>query len=276
MLQLAVVFYSISLIAQIAASVIAVSLIKRANFIQYGWLYLAFALTLMTGRRISPIYYTINQNVFNLTDAALSVPISVFLLLGVLGLKKLIDKKDALNDQLSQMVKHDFLTSALSRAETFSKLTVEIERSIRTGHPIAFLSLDVDHFKLINDTYGHYTGDQVLKHIVTIIKNSLRNYDFIGRLGGEEFLIVLPETNHIVAMEVANRLRESIRESTCYTDEENLIAVTVSIGIAVLENVGKSKDISNLLQKYIHYADIAMYEAKASGRDKCCLYSNES
>jgi diguanylate cyclase (GGDEF)-like protein len=276
MLQLAVVFYSISLIAQIIASVIAVSLIKRTNFVQYGWLYFAFALTLMTGRRISPMYYTINQNVYNLTDAALSVPISIFLLLGVLGLKKLIDKKDALNDQLSQMVKHDFLTSALSRAETFSKLTVEIERSIRTGHPIAFLSLDVDHFKLINDSYGHYTGDQVLKHIVTIIKHSLRNYDFIGRLGGEEFLIVLPETNNIVAMEVANRLRESIRESTCYTDEENPIAITVSIGISVLENDGKSNDISNLLQKYIHYADIAMYEAKASGRNKCCLYSNES
>jgi len=82
MLQLAVVFYSISLMAQIAASVIAVSLIKRTNFIQYGWLYFAFALTLMTGRRISPIYYTINHNAYNLTDAALSVPISVFLLLG--------------------------------------------------------------------------------------------------------------------------------------------------------------------------------------------------
>jgi len=177
---------------------------------------------------------------------------------------------------LSQIVKHDFLTSAFSRAETFNKLTVEIERCVRTGHPIALLSLDVDHFKLINDAYGHYIGDQVLKNIVTIIKNNLRNYDFIGRLGGEEFLIVLPETNHIVATEVANRLRECISESTCYTKEENLITTTVSIGISVLENVGKSKDISNLLQKYIHYADIAMYEAKASGRDKCCLYNNES
>lgn len=276
MLQLAVVFYSISLMAQIAASVIAVSLIRRTKFIQYGWLYFAFALTLMIGRRISPIYYTINQNAYNLTDAALSVPISVFLLLGVLGLKKLIDKKDALNDQLSQMVKHDFLTSALSRAETFNKLTIEIERSTRTGHPIALLSLDVDHFKLINDAHGHYIGDQVLKNIVTIIKNNLRNYDFIGRLGGEEFLIVLPETNHIVAMEVANRLREYISESTCYTNEENLITTTVSIGISVLEDVGESNDISNLLQKYIHYADIAMYKAKASGRNKCYLYSNES
>ncbi len=274
MYYLAIFLYSLSLIAQLAAATLSVSLIKQAKNYRLGWLFLGIASSLMLGRRISPILFAINTGDFNITDAALSVPISMCLFLGIFHLKKLLSETELLKNRFSEIAKIDFLTSALSRLEVFERAQLEIARSIRTNHPLALLSLDIDHFKQINDRLGHHVGDEVLKGMVAFFKAKLRANDFIGRTGGEEFLIVLPETNEIEAMEVAERLREGLSHFCCHHVGDNQIKITVSIGIAVISLERKTDDYSKILQMYLDEADEAMYCAKKNGRNRCKLFKS--
>jgi diguanylate cyclase (GGDEF)-like protein len=273
MYLVAIFCYSLSLIAQLGAATVSVSLIKKAKKFQSGWLFLAVALSLMLGRRISPIMFAIDTSNFNILDALLSVPISGFLFLGVLGLKRLLENTNELNDKLSFITKTDFLTSALSRQETFKRISLEIARSARTKRPIALLSLDLDHFKLVNDEFGHHIGDEVLKGMVSFLKERIREIDFIGRIGGEEFLIVLPETSESKAIEVAERLREELSHFTCYQHCGKDIKITISIGVVAISPEEITNDYAMILESYLDKADIAMYEAKKNGRNQCRVYT---
>jgi diguanylate cyclase (GGDEF)-like protein len=272
MYYLALLLYALSFVAQLAAAALSISLIKHDKHYRLGWLFLGIATTLMLGRRVSPMLFAINTGHFNLVDAALAVPISGCLLLGILGIKKLLTDADALNEKLKQIIKVDYLTAALSRKETFERTQLEITRSIRTHRPIALLSLDIDHFKNINDQCGHRVGDEVLKGLVGFIKAKIRAVDFIGRVGGEEFLIVLPETNEVEAMQVAERLREGLSHFVCCQHLNHEIKLTVSIGIAMIALDKKNDNYANTLQTYVEQADEAMYVAKKSGRNQCHLF----
>lgn len=272
MLYLAIAFYSLSFIAQLSAATVSISLIKQAKRYRTCWLFLGIALSLMLGRCISPILFIIKSGHFNLLDAALSVPISGFLFLGIFGIKKLLSDTNALNEKLIQIKQFDFLTAVLSRQETFERAQLEIARSIRTKRPIALLSLDIDHFKNINDHWGHHVGDDVLKGMAGFIKTKIRAVDFIGRIGGEEFLIVLPETNEIKAMEVAERLRNSLSHFVCCVHLNHRIKITVSIGVALIALDKKNDNYADILQTYVDQADEAMYVAKKNGRNQCHLF----
>ncbi|NRF27992.1 diguanylate cyclase [Vibrio coralliilyticus] len=129
---------------------------------------------------------------------------------------------------------------------------------------LCLLLIDIDHFKRINDTYGHSVGDEALKHIVHLCEQNLRKTDILGRLGGEEFAVLLPDTTMDDALDVANRIRESVRESP-FCVEHSRLRLTVSIGIAKLQTQPHFEEL-------LEQADKAMYQAKHAGRNTIRIY----
>jgi diguanylate cyclase (GGDEF)-like protein/putative nucleotidyltransferase with HDIG domain len=156
---------------------------------------------------------------------------------------------------------HDALTGVWNRAGILELLHAQVARSQRSGASLALLVIDVDHFKTVNDTYGHLAGDQVLKHIVRLMTSSIRGYDWLGRYGGDEFLIMAPECSAEDAYSVAERLRKAVAGKSVVVDGRQ-ISVTVSIGVATSQEVGA--ELSALLDA----ADAAAYIAKNKGRNR--------
>lgn len=174
-----------------------------------------------------------------------------------------ITERMELLSQLEQQAHQDYLTGLYNRRFFISQGEREVSLAQRFKQPLTLLMLDIDHFKLVNDTYGHKIGDIVLKNLSILLKNKLRAIDIIGRLGGEEFAIILPKTSLIEARYTAERLREYIIETPVKIDNK-AISYTISIGIAVLND--QDSTIDQLLSK----ADSALYQAKREGRNKVC------
>lgn len=163
----------------------------------------------------------------------------------------------------------DPLTQIYNRRGFADIATREIERAQRFGHSLALLFLDIDHFKEVNDTYGHAAGDQILSEIAERCKNTIRNVDVISRHGGEEFLVLLLESNLKNARIIANRVQSVIKEYPFQTDT-GPISITVSIGIA------EFNEQVNGLSTLIHNADMALYKAKSSGRNRVIVFQPEA
>jgi two-component system cell cycle response regulator len=168
--------------------------------------------------------------------------------------EQLIAAREALKIQAT----HDFLTQLLNRAGIMDVLDQELNRSQRTGEPFSVILADIDHFKLINDTYGHSTGDLVLREVAGRIRTCLRSYDSVGRYGGEEFLIIVPGCDESRAFEVA----EKIRTAVCGTPVQMAGADrTITISLGVSENqLGSTSAM-------LDAADTSLYKAKNSGRN---------
>ncbi len=161
---------------------------------------------------------------------------------------------------------HDSLTSLWNRAEILAFLHRELERGQREGKPIGIALLDIDHFKAINDSFGHSSGDLVLKELARRLRAQLRSYDGLGRYGGEEFLLVLPGCDLQTTIRRLDALRCSI-DHPAFLPNPGMTAVTVSIG-ATVSRGGGTAECESLLQE----ADAALYRAKQSGRN-CLQYS---
>jgi diguanylate cyclase (GGDEF)-like protein/PAS domain S-box-containing protein len=172
------------------------------------------------------------------------------------------------NARLHELVRHqarvDALTGVYNRRHFIHLAELEFSRSERYGKSLSIILLDLDHFKDINDTYGHHTGDQVLKCVAERCQANIRSADIMGRYGGEEFTILLPETNLLAAHYLAERLRTHIAGSPVDLGRD-LIYVTVSLGIA--SNSEDTPDLAALL----HQADQAMYVGKRAGRNQVAL-----
>jgi diguanylate cyclase (GGDEF)-like protein len=167
------------------------------------------------------------------------------------------------NRTLSEVSSRDALTGLYNRSYVIEKLDSEINRALRHGSPMALLMLDVDHFKLINDTFGHSTGDQVLQAIGRLLRDSCRVYDVPGRYGGEEFCIVLPETKLGNTAVVAERIRTKLASASLMAGDAAL-SVTASIGIAGIDETGGALSPADLIDR----ADRALYWAKDRGRNR--------
>jgi diguanylate cyclase (GGDEF)-like protein len=155
----------------------------------------------------------------------------------------------------------DPLTGLQNRRSLFELGRIEFTRSYRMNRPFCCMLLDLDHFKQVNDNYGHPVGDQVLQKFAELCKSSVRAVDLIGRYGGEEFVILLPETDLDTALHVAERLRASIEKMPIRVSAQEL-SITVSVGVA-------TKDENTMdLQTLIARADQAMYVAKYRGRNQ--------
>jgi len=165
---------------------------------------------------------------------------------------------------LQQLSERDALTGALNRRTLDLRLAAEFNRCRRKGSSLSLLLLDADHFKKINDTLGHAAGDQAVQHIAHIAEQQLRDYDLLFRFGGEEFLLCLPDTEHHIALQIAERLRQSIeKQRVQHTDQFTL---TVSIGVA---STPGATDWQSLLTQ----ADQALYIAKSLGRNQVQSFS---
>ena len=170
------------------------------------------------------------------------------------------------NRALSEVSSRDALTGLYNRGYVLEKIDSELNRALRHGSPMSVLLLDVDHFKRVNDTWGHAAGDAVLKCIGKLLRDSCRVYDVPGRYGGEEFCVVLPETPAGNTTVVAERIRQRV-EATSLTYGDEAIAVTASIGIAGMEDDDGGGAILSPAA-LIERADRALYSAKNRGRNR--------
>ena len=171
-------------------------------------------------------------------------------------------------EDLYSLATTDALTGLNNRRNLLEKIQFEIERAKRYGLSMVFFMLDIDHFKKINDTYGHDTGDAVLKGLGALLHDTMRTSDHVGRLGGEEFGILLASVAPLQAEAIAERLRRRVEEMVVWHSEKE-IRFTVSIGLADLQT-----DVENPLENMMKRADLALYRAKNGGRNRVCLAEN--
>jgi diguanylate cyclase (GGDEF)-like protein len=183
----------------------------------------------------------------------------------MLRIKALTDQLSSTHAQLAELAVTDGLTRVRNRRSLDDILERELVRARRYGHPLAALMVDVDHFKRVNDEHGHAVGDRVLAMTAATLSASVRELDVVGRYGGEEFVIVAPETAIADAAAMAERARADVEEAS---DGRQLPRVTVSIGIAATDAVPAGD-----VQELVSAADAALYQAKRSGRNRCVTWS---
>jgi diguanylate cyclase (GGDEF)-like protein len=162
-------------------------------------------------------------------------------------------------EETKRLANNDGLTSLPNRRRASERLEIEVTRSRRYRNPMAVALCDVDHFKLVNDRFGHNMGDEVLVQVASVLQTSLRNVDLVGRWGGEEFLVILPETDATGARTVGERLRKAIESLPAFTDGPD--KVTCSVGMAIFEG-----DVNTA--GFVDRADQALYRAKRGGRNR--------
>lgn len=170
------------------------------------------------------------------------------------------------HEQLQKLAALDPLTGVLNRRFGQGRLEEEYARAVRRGTPLGVLMVDIDHFKRINDTYGHVAGDRVLRNITILIRQGMREGDILLRYGGEEFIVILPGASKEDVYAVGERVRHIIRDYKTFYGE-NEIGVTVSVGG---DSLPESSVVSD--QELISHADEALYRSKDAGRDKVTLY----
>src|ERR1019366_2298435 len=168
---------------------------------------------------------------------------------------ELLKTREALREQAT----HDGLTGLLNRNSILEALDDEISRAARSGEPVSAIMVDLDRFKLVNDTHGHLAGDAVLHEAARRLKSSARRYDSVGRYGGEEFLIVLPGCDSDAAAAQAERMRDAIGATPIPTPSHPL-AVTASLGVSCSNSCPP--------EALVRQADDALYAAKAAGRNR--------
>lgn len=182
------------------------------------------------------------------------------------GVIRDVSERKATEAVLKHQAEADALTGALNR-RAFQAIADKLFATARRHHrPLSLLTIDADRFKLINDTYGHDGGDSVLVALVESLKSMLRSGDTLCRFGGEEFLVLLPETDGEQAMKIAERIREAMQQLEVRSNKHT-IRFTVSIGVATL-----TPDMQHISQ-LITAADIALYDAKGEGRNRCMFYT---
>ena len=190
---------------------------------------------------------------------------------GIFGISRDITEAKNLENNLRWMVETDFLTGVATRRTFIGTLEQELARARRDpSGRWALLMFDLDHFKVVNDTYGHAAGDAVLQHLTRLMSNEIRKIDLIGRLGGEEFGILLPGTDLAAASAFAERLRQLVQDSPLRVDHDT-IAVTISIGLTAISGADDSAD------QCLARTDKALYQAKRTGRNRVeiCLASGQ-
>jgi len=175
-------------------------------------------------------------------------------------LRLLIDRAH-LYKKLEKISLTDSLTHLPNRRYFMERYEDEFRRSEKFKFDLSFLMVDIDHFKNYNDTFGHLAGDVILREVANLLKENIREIDFVGRFGGEEFSIFLPQTSKEQAISVSERLREKIAESEIQAYDEK-VKLTISIGVATFPENSRDKDL------LIEVADKALYQAKQKGRNR--------
>ncbi len=263
--------YLVAFVIQAAAVVLVLSLTSRLRYHRTATLLLACGLALMAVRRMVPFKQFAPGLGFLsgdlVADSVLSVAISCLLFFGLFGLRTSMNRLEDYTDLIESRLRTDYLTGAWNRLEIERRTEQEIGRGKRYASPLALILFDIDHFKQVNDSYGHDAGDEVLRSLVSFCQKSIREIDELGRFGGEEFLILMPNTSEAEAFAAAERLRKGIEGLACVSAHGKEIRVTVSLGVAVLRP-SKETDTYQAMKQLISRSDRAMYQAKESGRNQ--------
>lgn len=175
-------------------------------------------------------------------------------------------------EHLQRLTITDMLTRTHNRRYFMKRFGDELNRATRTGHPLSCLFIDLDHFKKINDTFGHTAGDRVLRSVAHQIQQLLRRPDTLARYGSEEFTLLLPDSDKEQAVQTAERIRQTIAAHRTFDQQEREIPVTLSIGVSCYQGRGlRDADLSHIQDQLLHQADRALYHAKAQGRNQVCF-----
>ena len=172
------------------------------------------------------------------------------------------------NEKVKLLGLIDPLTGIHNRRYFDQRLTEEVSNTLRQNQPLSCLFLDIDHFKSFNDTYGHQIGDLVLQEVAVLIKSQMRLSDVIARFGGEEFSILLPNTDTTGAMEIAERVRYKVANHPLYANDKEHLHVTLSTGCSTIKRDHPNQTSDKLGQHLVYTADAALYEAKQQGRNR--------
>ncbi len=171
-----------------------------------------------------------------------------------------------LEDKLVEQAQRDALTGLFNRRALYDHIRREMSRASRSGLSMGLIMADIDHFKHINDTWGHISGDRVLVHLAEIMREATRGYDHIGRWGGEEFMILLPDADHEQTRLVAERIRSSVETQSVRSVSGEEIRMTVSLGYGAFLPDREWKEIEPMISR----VDAALYQAKTTGRNRVC------
>ncbi len=272
--------FGASVLLQVAAAAVAWNALQRAGPYRFAWVCMSCALIVQVQRRLMPIALTLFDRwrgtsgphpAINQVDAGLALTISALMLAGIHGLRSLFRTLDEQAQQLRELSERDALTGLRNRRSMVRDTLRELQRSARTGRRVSALMLDLDHFKNLNDTHGHAAGDTALARLAGVLRAQLREIDLVARWGGEEFFVVLPDTEAAGAERVAERLRRALDEASVAFGE-HVMHVTSSIGVATLESTHDTHERS--LARLVADADCALYDAKRSGRNRVatCLH----
>lgn len=203
------------------------------------------------------------DSLLNLRTAVLAIALSMTLHAALVGLVVA-----RLVSELQRLSRHDALTGLLNRRAMEQALNAQLKRSERTKQPFVVMMLDLDYFKRINDQHGHPVGDRALKHVAALLQSAMRASDSLGRFGGEEFVLLLPDTPIDQGESVAEKIRDVLDRSPLDI-ETTQIALSISIGVAQWRAEGE--DISRVLSR----ADAALFQAKVQGRNRVVAATNE-
>ncbi len=186
----------------------------------------------------------------------------------MLRIKRLQDQLEEKNRELEQLSIRDGLTGLFNHRHMHELLADEYERSRRTTEPVSVVMFDLDRFKEVNDTYGHQAGDRVLEELAEILRESAREIDKLGRYGGEEFMVILPDTDREAGITFAERVRDMVEKQRFDIQAREPLRMTVSAGVSSYPD-----DKADSPRRLVHYADLALYSAKKTGRNRVVSYT---
>jgi diguanylate cyclase (GGDEF)-like protein len=195
--------------------------------------------------------------------------------IGVLSIGQDISHRKRLEQELKRQANFDFLTGLVNRRRFIELSKNELSRIRRYGGTLSLIMFDIDFFKKINDTHGHSVGDLVLQKIARVCHDTVRAIDIAGRIGGEEFVVLMPQTDIQQAAEAAERLRRDIAAGEVIQKKGNPIRCTASFGVVTIDGSTIDQNDKTSLEDLLIRADAAMYRAKKNGRNRVCL-SNDS
>jgi diguanylate cyclase (GGDEF)-like protein len=271
MRTLVAVTLAASALLQLIAALLALRALPGSRSHRYPWIALSLALVLMVERRIEPLL-DFHDSMADLADALYALLVSAVIVLSVIGLVRLLRELRATEERLTHLSVTDPLTGLANRRHLLAGLEQELRRADRSGRPLSVLMVDLDHFKAINDRYGHAVGDAVLVAVAARCQARLRAIDLCGRVGGEEFVVVLPETDAEGAAATAERLRADLADAPIDTAKGRL-SLTISVGTVTYDPAVPFADhapgdtVVATVHVLLQRADDALYRAKESGRN---------
>ncbi|MEA1961664.1 MAG: diguanylate cyclase [Bacillota bacterium] len=168
-----------------------------------------------------------------------------------------------LEQRIMKLASTDYLTGLLNRRAFMERVEAEVNRSRRQGQNMGVIIMDIDHFKYVNDQYGHQAGDEVLQNVAVSLTRCCRSYDYVGRYGGEEFIVCLPGADQEISVRIAERMRMAIKGDETVLADARRIKITASFGVSTLD-VNQEESLDSLINR----ADRLLYQAKNEGRNR--------